>query len=146
VRVKAYQRELHPDRLYTLGIIGILPARKGLRRALEILRNLRAKDKRFRLEVFGHTPEDLPWVKNDPVEMTYFEGCAQYVRKHGLKDAVNFNGHVDIKKALADRRVGYVLSLSDSDYGFPGPESFHLAVNCFARFIRLAKCPTLLMN
>lgn len=128
VRVDDYCTDWHPDRLYTLGIIGILPSRKGYHRALEILRDLRAKDQRFRLEVFGHRPEDLSWVARDKNEMSYFKDCEDFIQRNGLSQAVNFNGHVDIKQELAGRRVGYVLSLSDSEFGFPGPESFHLAV------------------
>lgn len=128
VRFDEYRTDWHPDRLYTLGIIGILPSRKGYHRALEVLASLRAKDCRFRLEVFGKHPEELPWIARDAKEMAYFKDCEQFIQKHNLQEAVHFNGHVDITQALADRRVGYVLSVSDSDFGFPGPESFHLAV------------------
>ncbi|MDE1556572.1 MULTISPECIES: glycosyltransferase [Comamonas] len=128
VRFDEYKTEWHPDRLYTLGMIGILPSRKGLRRALEILHALHSTDKRFRLEVFGRRPEELPWIARDTKEMDYFRECEQFIKNNGLTEAVNFNGHVDIKQALADRRVGYVLSMSDSEFDFPGFESFHLAV------------------
>lgn len=128
VRVDDYCTDWHPDRLHTLGIIGILPSRKGYRRALEVLLALRKTDQRFRLEVFGHRPESLAWVARDPNEMAYFKDCENFIRQNHLQDAVNFTGHVDIKKALAERRVGYVLSVSDSEFDFPGPESFHLAI------------------
>lgn len=128
VRVDDYRTDWHQDRLHTLGIIGILPSRKGYRRALQILRTLRSKDHRFRLEVFGRRPEELPWVARDVKEMAYFKDCEQFVLQHGLQDAVHFTGHVDITQALAERRVGYVLSVSESEFDFPGFESFHLAV------------------
>lgn len=128
VRVERYRTDWHPDRLYTLGMIGILPSRKGYHRALEILHLLRMKDSRFRLEIFGQRPDEVPWIARDASEMQYFQRCEQYIDSHGLKGAVNFNGHVDVAYALAERRVGYVLSMSDSDYGLPGFESFHLAV------------------
>lgn len=128
VRINEYRTDWHPDRLYTLGIIGILPSRKGFHRALEILRDLRQHDSRFRLEVFSKLPSELPWIARNAAEMAYFQQCEEYIRINQLQDAVHFNGHVDIKVALADRRVGYVLSVSDSEFDFPGPESFHLAV------------------
>ena len=128
VRVNDYRTDWHPDRLHTLAIIGILPSRKGYRRALDILRALRAQDSRFRLEVFGKRPEELPWIARDAQEMAYFKDCERFIQQHGLQDAVHFNGHVDITQALAQRRVGYVLSVSESEFDFPGPESFHLAV------------------
>lgn len=128
VRVNDYRTDWHPDRLHTLAIIGILPSRKGYRRALDVLRALRAQDSRFRLEVFGKRPEELPWIARDAKEMAYFNDCERFIQQHGLQDAVHFNGHVDITQALAERRVGYVLSVSESEFHFPGPESFHLAV------------------
>lgn len=128
VRVEGYRTDWHPERLHTLGIIGILPSRKGYLWSLKVLHALLAKDQRFRLEVFGHRPEDLPWVARDSNEMAYFKKCEEFINTNGLHEAVHFNGHVDIKQALAERRVGYVLSGSDSDFGFPGPESFHLAI------------------
>lgn len=128
VRVNDYRTDWHPDRLHTLGIIGILPSRKGYLRALKILLDLRARDRRFRLEVFGRRPEELPWIARDDKEMAYFKHCEQFIEQHGLQGAVHFTGHVDIKHALAERRVGYVLSVSESEFDFPGPESFHLAV------------------
>lgn len=128
VRVDEYHTDWHPDRLYTLGIIGILPSRKGYRRALEILSRLREVDRRFRLEVFGKCPEELPWIARDANEMAYFKDCEKFIQQHDLQEAVHFNGHVDTTKALAKRSVGFVLSVSESDFDFPGFESFHLAV------------------
>ncbi len=144
VRVDEYRTDWHPDRLHTLGIIGILPSRKGYHRALEILKELREKDKRFRLEVFGALPKDLAWIARDSKEMSYFHDCEKYIQQHALQDAIHVNGHVDIKTALADRRVGYVLSVSDSDFGFPGFESFHLAIAdafCSGGFATISNWP-----
>ncbi|WP_219929630.1 glycosyltransferase [Achromobacter pulmonis] len=128
VRLNEYRTDWHPERLFTLGMIGILPARKGLLRALRILRDLREQDSRFRLEIFGHKPENLAWVARNRNEMAYFHECSAFIEATGLKSAVRFNGHANVKSELAARHIGYVLSVSDSDYGFPGPESFHLAV------------------
>lgn len=128
VRVNDYKTEWHNDRLFTLGMIGILPSKKGFCRALEILNKLRSIDKRFRLEIFGRKPEELPWILRDDKEMSYFKKCEEYIKINELSQSINYNGHVDIKKGLADRHVGYVLSMSDSDFGLPGFESFHLAV------------------
>jgi glycosyltransferase involved in cell wall biosynthesis len=128
VRVEDYRTDWHPDRLHTLGIIGILPSRKGFLWALKVLHALRTKDPGFRLEVFGQRPEELSWIARDPVEMAYFKTCQEFIKQQSLDDAVHFNGHVDVKQVLAEQRVGYVLSASDSDFGLPGCESFHLAV------------------
>lgn len=128
VRVDDYDTTWHPDRLFTLGIIGILPSRKGYKKALEILKELKEYDERFNLKVFGKRAEDLAWVAKNPTEMAYFADCQAYIEENGLQDSVDFVGHVDIKKELARQKVGYVLSVSDPDLDFPGPESFHLAI------------------
>ncbi len=128
VRVDGYDKTWHADRLFTVGIIGILPCRKGFKRALEILNKLKHIDARFNLKVFGKVAEDLHWVANNSTEMKYFSECREYIDKNNLSESVDFVGHVDIKTELARHRVGYVLSVSDPEFDFPGPESFHLAV------------------
>ena len=128
VRTEEYDRTWHDDQLFTISMIGILPSRKGFLRGLEILHRLRQEDSRFRLEIFGKRPEELSWIARNPEEMAYFQKCNDFIQSNGLTDAVRFNGHVDVKTALAKYIVGYVLSVSDPDDGIPGGESFHLAV------------------
>ncbi|PSJ48360.1 glycosyl transferase [Zobellella taiwanensis] len=128
VDVDAYGKEWHDDRLFTLGMIGILPSKKNFHLALEALRTLKKKDSRYKLIVYGKKPEDLPWLTKNKEEMAYFERCNSYISENVLDDSVRFRGHCDIKKALAHDRVGFVLSLSESVQELPGFESFHLAV------------------
>ena len=127
-RTDDYQRHWHDDRKFTIGIIGILPSRKGYKKALNILAELKRIDSRFNLKVFGKRPEELAWVSNDAREMKYFNECDSFIDKFNLASSIDFAGHVDIKKELANNRVGFILSVSDPDDGFPGPESFHLAI------------------
>lgn len=128
VDVDAYGKEWHDDRLFTLGMIGILPSKKNFHLALEVLRTLKKKDSRYKLIVYGKKPADLPWLTKNKEEMAYFERCNSYISENILDDSVRFRGHCDIKKALAHDRVGFVLSLSESVQELPGFESFHLAV------------------
>jgi len=128
VDVDAYRKEWHDDRLFTLGMIGILPSKKNFHLALEALRTLKKRDSRYKLIVYGKKPEDLPWLTKNKEEMAYFEKCNSYISENILDDSVKFRGHCDIKKALAYDRVGFVLSLSESVQELPGFESFHLAV------------------
>ena len=60
--------------------------------------------------------------------MSYYKECNQLIADNKLNDCVEFLGHVDIKKGLAQHNVGYVLSMSEKDLGLPGFESFHLAI------------------
>lgn len=129
VRINDYDRhEFNKQRLFTLAMIGILPARKRLDKALNILARLRQEDPRYRLEVFGKRPEELRWVATDKKEMAHFEECRRIITENHLEKAVTFHGHCDVKTALAKNQVGFVLSTSDSTREFPGPESFHLAI------------------
>ncbi|QFG28865.1 glycosyltransferase [Pseudomonas umsongensis] len=128
VRTEQYRRSWHEDRRFTLGIIGILPSRKGLKIALEILTKLRKHDVRFNLKIFGKRPEELSWIAKDSSEMNYFTECSRLISENNLSESIHFLGHSDITTALEEERVGYVLSVSEADFGFPGPESFHLAV------------------
>ena len=128
VRTEQYGRSWHEDRRFTLGIIGILPSRKGFKTALEILEKLRARDTRFNLKVFGKRPEELSWIAKDTLEMSYFTECNKLISEKKLTNSIHYLGHADMTTALENERVGYVLSVSESDFGFPGPESFHLAM------------------
>ena len=111
---------------FNIGLVGIVPEMKRLDKALDILEEVRSKDKRFKLYIKGKKPEDYPWMKNRPEEMAYYE--KQYVRikeNKLLKDAVIFDG---FGPDMAEwyRKIGYVLSTSDY-------ESFHLSVaDCLA--------------
>lgn len=128
VRANDYEVSTSSEKLYTLGMIGILPSKKGFKDALFVLNELKKKDSRFRLKVFGKKPSDLHWIARDPQQMAYYKECEEFIDNNGLSSCVEFLGHVDIKKGLAKHNVGYVLSMSESDLGLPGFESFHLAI------------------
>lgn len=117
-----------PDRLFNLGAVGIVPRRKGFMRMLKILSELRKKDPRYSLDVFGYGPQHFSWITRDKDEMAYYESCYSFIEENALTDCVNFLGHSKIPGALVERKIGFILSTSDSGDRFPGPESFHLAV------------------
>ena len=123
-----YVADFSPERLHTIAMIGILPSGKGLDKALQILTSLRKYDSRFKLEIFGKKPEELSWIRNDKNEREYFSLCQKYIEEHNLSSFVHFNGHSDIRTALAQRKVGFVLSLSKNVKELPGFEAFHVAV------------------
>lgn len=114
----SYAKSEDPDRVFNLGIVGILPRRKGYMKAIELLSSLVEVDRRYSLSVFGKAPKELAWVYRDPEEREYYEACQQLIVRSNLEDHVNFDGWVDTRIALAD--VGFILSLSDF-------ESFHVA-------------------
>lgn len=114
----AYKRSFDVEKRFRLGIVGILPARKGYHRAIQLLSILKKFDRRYSLVVYGKRPEELAWVANDPDEASYFEQCDRLAQSLGVSSDITFAGWADLRNELAD--VGVVLSLSDF-------ESFHVA-------------------
>lgn len=106
---------------FNLGFVGIVPARKRLDKALDVLRLLRMNDDRYHLFIKGKRPEDFPWMANRPDEMFFYE--EQYARIGAdplLAGAVTFDAQGD-DMAEWYRKIGIVLSVSDF-------ESFHLTL------------------
>ena len=113
--------ETDPLRRFTLGLVGVLPARKGLHRALDLLATLRAEESRFRLVIRGHRPEDVAWMTARPEEAAYFAEQARRMAEDPLlESAVRWDPHGPDMRAWYTR-VGVVLSVSDF-------ESFHFTL------------------
>lgn len=117
-----YAKSKDKEKLFNLGIIGILPSRKGYLNALKVLKELVKKNKRYQLYVYGKMPEELPWIKNNPEEMAYFEDCKRFITENKLQKNVIIKGWVDVKTEL--KNIGFILSTSDNE---EIPESFHIA-------------------
>jgi glycosyltransferase involved in cell wall biosynthesis len=118
LEVESYLTSDNPDKVFDLGIIGILPSLKGFMKTLQLLQSLVQQDSRYNLSVFGKMPNDLAWVKNNPVEKQYFDNCEQYILENNLQNHIHIKGWVDVKTELKD--IGFILSMSDL-------ESFHIA-------------------
>ena len=71
IDTKRYVKEKTPDSRFHLALIGALPKRKGLDRAVELLRMLKEKDPRYCLHVPGKRPEEFPNTWNVPEEREY---------------------------------------------------------------------------
>ena len=115
-----YTGEKNEGYQYHIGIVGILPKRKGFFKGLEILKNLRQKDERFQLYVVGAKPEDTDWIMNNPTEKSYYQQCSQFIKENNLEEAVIYKGWMQKQEMFRD--LAFVLSLSDDEQ----PESFHL--------------------
>ena len=116
--VKSYEKGEGEERCFNLGMVGILPARKGFHRAIELLQRLQWVDDRYKLVVFGKTAEDVDWVANNPVEREYFDQCEALISSYGLSEKVEYRGWQDMRSAISE--IGFLLSMSDF-------ESFHVA-------------------
>jgi glycosyltransferase involved in cell wall biosynthesis len=105
---------------FALGMMGVIPRRKRLDLALDVVERLRAADPRFSLHVKSQFAWELPWAWRDPEERTATEQALRRVRGvRSLADGVVFDTYGPNVGAWL-RSIGWVLSLSDD-------ESFHLA-------------------
>ena len=105
---------------FNLGMTSMVPMRKRLDLALDVLEELRRDDERYQLSVKSGMPWELWWVWQHQEERShYFEAFRRVQRSPLLRDAVVFDGAgPDVPAWL--RRIGFILSTSDD-------ESFHMA-------------------
>ncbi|MBT7378236.1 MAG: hypothetical protein HN820_08785 [Candidatus Marinimicrobia bacterium] len=109
--------------LKKIGIVGVVPERKRLDLALDLLEELRKTDDEWSLVIKGKLPHDYPWMLADSrrMELKYYD--KQYKRiktSKYLGDAVEFEGYtLTITEFFI--KLGYVISPSDF-------ESFHYTI------------------
>lgn len=105
----------HDTARHTLAMVGYVPKRKRLDRALDILEQLRRREPRFRLMLIGHPPSGLGWVARDTDEIEYFHDCyARIQNTDELRGAVSFEPFTEDIPAFF-RHAGFILSMSDSE-------------------------------
>jgi glycosyltransferase involved in cell wall biosynthesis len=104
-----------------LGMVGIVPSRKRLDLALDVLEDLRRDDDRYMLYVKGGMPWELWWVWQNPAERDHYTAALRRVQRSPLlQGAVVFDdAGPDVPAWL--RRVGFVLSTSDDESFHVGP-------------------------
>jgi len=105
---------------YHLGLVGMVPSRKRLDLALDVLEELRREDDRYLLFIKSGMPWEHWWVWQNPAEREHYSDALRRVQRSPLlRGAVVFDdAGPDVAAWL--RRVGFVLSTSDD-------ESFHVA-------------------
>ncbi len=105
---------------FHLGLVGIVPSRKRLDLALDVLEELRREDDRYLLFIKSGMPWEHWWVWQNPAEREHYASALRRVQRSPLlRGAVVFDdAGPDIPAWL--RRVGFMLSTSDD-------ESFHVA-------------------
>jgi hypothetical protein len=108
------------DFKFHLGLIGDVPQRKRLDRALDIFEKLHSNNKKYKLFVKGKRPEEYPWMKSKfrKPEMDYYQTQYQRIEDMGWRHNIIFEGYGPIDNWL--QKIGFVLSVSDF-------ESFHLS-------------------
>ncbi|MGO1544824.1 MAG: glycosyltransferase [Gulosibacter sp.] len=119
ISIADLDREPIEGREFRLGIVGIVPLRKRLDRAVALLRRLRAHDDRFTLHVRGK----MPW--EHPHEWRKARQRESYMDLFSKIGGSDLNESIAFEPFGADmgnwyRKIGWVLSPSTV-------ESFHLA-------------------
>jgi glycosyltransferase involved in cell wall biosynthesis len=106
---------------FHLGMIGVVPSRKRLDMALDVLEELRRDDDRYLLYVKSGMPWEHWWVWQNPAEREHYSAALRRVQRSPLlRDAVVFDdAGPDVAAWL--RRVGFVLSTSDDESFHVGP-------------------------
>ena len=105
-----------------IGILGVVPMRKRMDRALKLLELIRKNDSEFKLSIKGRLPKDYPWMlAGRKEELEYYEKqFGQIENNPNLSENVSFEGYTNtISEWYA--KVGFVLSPSDF-------ESFHYTI------------------
>lgn len=109
------------DARYTLGIIGVAPARKRLDRALDLLEALLEEDDRYCLRIKGRHPLDYDWLLNRENELVYYRQVFERINSTPkLRHKVIYDPPGDDVNDWFTM-VGFILSPSDF-------ESFHMAI------------------
>ena len=105
---------------FNIGMIGVVPMRKRLDRAIDLLETLRESDERWTLHVKGAGPANYNWLWKRREEVNYYLQLYERINSSPHKGAVVFDPHGDDVPEWF-RCVAYILSPSDF-------ESFHMAV------------------
>jgi glycosyltransferase involved in cell wall biosynthesis/spore maturation protein CgeB len=106
---------------YSIGFVGMIPARKRLDLALDLLEELLAHDLRYKLKVVGKNPEEYSWLMKRDDEREYYQTIRTRLESNPLlKSRVEFLGFVDDIREFYSS-VGHVISTSDF-------ESYHLTL------------------
>ena len=105
---------------FHLGLVGMVPSRKRLDLALDVLAEVRREDDRYLLFIKSGMPWEHWWVWQNPAERQHYADALRRVQRSPLlRGAVVFDdAGPDVAAWL--RRIGFVLSTSDD-------ESFHVA-------------------
>ena len=106
-----------------IAIVGVVPERKRLDLALDLIEKLRKIDKEWKLVVKGRLPHDYPWMMGASrrSELYYYDKQYNRIKKSKyLKDGVEFEGYT-LTISEFYNSIGYVLSTSDF-------ESFHYTI------------------
>ena len=97
---------------FVLGLVGVVPARKRLDLAVDLLKILHSKDSRYKLRVKGALPYDYPWMSSRKDEMAWYDKVFFDLKQLKEQGAIVFDPH-DPNMASWYQSVGHIVSVSD---------------------------------
>ncbi|MBC2306168.1 glycosyltransferase [Listeria booriae] len=97
---------------FRLGICGILPARKRVDLAVDLLEAMWRKDPRYKLSIKSKHPKDVAWLMAREKERAYYDAIFERIENAPWKDNVIFEPHGDDVNEWMST-IGYLLSPSD---------------------------------
>jgi glycosyltransferase involved in cell wall biosynthesis len=100
------------DSRYVLGLVGVVPARKRLDLAVDLLKILNSKDSRYKLRVKGALPYDYSWMASRKDEMAWYDKIFSDLKELKEKGAIIFDPH-DPNMASWYQNIGHIVSVSD---------------------------------
>ena len=103
-----------PGAEFNLGFMGLCPRLKAPHRALEILRRLRQRDRRYTLHFKGRMPWDYAWLWQRDGDRAYYERFFDEVSRCEYRNALVFDPHGnDVAEWFT--KIGFILSTSDRE-------------------------------
>jgi glycosyltransferase involved in cell wall biosynthesis len=97
---------------FNLGFVGMVPQRKRIDIAFDILAALRETDERYRLHVKGRQPGDYSWMRGRREEMAWYRALEERIEGSPHRNAVVFDPQgADMPDWYA--AMGFILSTSD---------------------------------
>jgi glycosyltransferase involved in cell wall biosynthesis len=115
IDVEALRRPKFAWRSFNLALVGYVPVRKRLDRALDLIERLRGEDSRFRLLLKGRPPWEYEWLWMRPDERSYFEEQFRRIRSSPLlRKGVTFEPY---RQGIGGflRKAGFILSTSEHE-------------------------------
>lgn len=120
VDYQRYSQNKNPGAQFNLGIVGVVPMRKRLDLAVDLLERLLKADSRYCLHIKGPNPESYGWLWARTEEREYYQNLWARIRSTAYANRIIFHPAGDDVQDWF-KNIGYLLSPSDF-------ESFHMAV------------------
>jgi glycosyltransferase involved in cell wall biosynthesis len=114
IDIPAFSCDKLPGAKFNLGFIGMVPKRKNLKLAVEIVQKIRRIDSRYSLSILGKMPEEYPWMRSREDELTYYSRLFEDLSNSDDINAVQFDGFTHDVSGWFEK-IGFLLSTSDHE-------------------------------